>query len=150
MKTKKQYKVIGGMSFDVRTNETICLLLQSLSLARQRVKLYYGDPQTGKDYCEEYDTTGRIGKSTGKDVIPLLITTSRSCGGCAVMDHGIVKIKLQSSGLVLYQHPAYVAPTVEIVTSDMPEYKYNTMVNGELHGRHKTLRSAQITASRIR
>ena len=147
MANKIKYNVIGGIAFHLKTPQTVCDILVSLYQTGKRIKLYYGDAKTGRDWNEEYDTTGTIGRSTGNYKIPLLIQTSRSHGGGAILDDCIVKIK--SNGITLYQHPKYKAPTVEITDGDMAEYPFNTVVNGTLHGRHKTHRSAAICRSRL-
>ena len=146
---ESKYKEINGTWFHKDTPAEICNILSDAIKSRRRLKFYWGDQKTGHGWNEEYDISGRVGRSTGSIKIPLLITTSRSIGGGAIMDDAIVKIKDIESGKVLWQHPQYVQPKVEIVPSDKEGYTHNTMVNGELHGRHKSLKSAQITASRI-
>jgi hypothetical protein len=142
-----KYKEVNGTFFHEETDNKICEILVNAQATRQRLKFYFGDTATGKSWNEENDTIGTVGRSTGTIKIPLLIKTSRSYGGGAILDHCIVKIKDAKTGAVLYQHENYSGPKVEIIPSDMPEYKYNTIVNGELFGRHKTERSAKRTQS---
>ncbi len=144
-----KYKLIGGIYFPKNTLDEIARIICTAYNTNQKLKFYLGDTETGRDWCEEYETIGTIGRSTGPIKIPLLIRTSRSNGGSALMTDSIVKIVDFKSKMVLYKHPKYVAPTVEIVPSDTPEYTHNTIVNGKLHGRHKSLRSAQICKSKI-
>lgn len=149
--TEKKYKNYGGISFDERTPDEVCRVLATASISgrTQRLKLYYGDTETGRDWHEEFDTTGYIGRSTGTYKIPLLIPKKNSIGGGAILDHCIVKIKDIRTGIVLYQHPKYQVPKVEITEGDMKEYPYNTIVNGKTHGRHKSLRSAKIIKNKL-
>lgn len=147
MANEIKYKVIDGTSFHQKTSPTVCDILNRFLHSEKRLKLYYGDVETGRDWNEENDTTGTIGRSTGTSKIPLLILTKRSHGGGAILDHCIVKIK--SGGVTLYQHPKYKAPVVEIQSGDDGEYSYRTVVNGEVYGLHKTHRSAVICKNKL-
>ena len=147
---KTLYKKIGEISFHNETPEEVCQILANANRTSEKVKLYFGDKLTGRDWNEEYDTIGRIGKSAGDIHVPILLKTKRSIGGGQILDHCIVKIKSMASGMTLYQHPGYVQPEVEIVhVIEDIEFPYETLVNGNLHGRHKTERSEKITKNRI-
>ena len=69
--------------------------------------LDYGDTETGQSWRETFDIRGSIGRSTGSIKIPLLIKTSRSLGGGAVLDHCLVKITDANTKKILYIHPNY-------------------------------------------
>lgn len=144
-----KYKIFNGTYYDHQTDEKVITIIDEALRSKRKLKIYLGDRKTGRDWCEEHDKTGTIGRSTGPIKIPLLMTSSRSYGGGVLLEDAIVKIVDFDSKKVLYQHPNYKAPIVEIVPSDMPEYTHNTMVNGTLHGRHSSLRSAQICKSKI-
>ena len=148
--TDSQGKVYQKSDTEICYNEkTPQAVIQAIDRAYKmnlRVSVRIGDIETGRDWIEEYDTIGTIGKSTGNIKIPLLILTKRSLGGGALLDDCILKITDQQTKQVLYQAENYQPLNVEIVPSDMLEqYQFNTMVNGQLHGRHKTLKSAQRT-----
>lgn len=105
----KDYKIVNGISFDPRTPDKVCQILANHCGDRsQRVRIFLGDTETGKDWFECYDTIGYIGRSTGTIKIPLMVSTSRSLGGGAILDHCIVKITINKN--VVYQHPKYHAP----------------------------------------
>lgn len=143
------YKKIGGMWFHVDTDQKVCELLNSLRANKTRVKIYLGDINTGRAWVEEFENTGTIGCSTGNVQIPLLISKPTAPGGSAILDNCIVGIRTVD-GKMLYSHSNFAAPNVEIREgSDLKGYTYETWVNGELHGRHKSLRSAQICRNRI-
>lgn len=144
-----KYKIVDGTAYQKETPDEVIRVLENARKSGKKIKIYYGDKETGRDWLEEYDTVGTVGRSTGTYKIPLLIKTSRSTGGGGILDSSIVKIKDASSGVVLYKHPKYQQPTVEIVPSDMEGYTHNTIVNGELRGRHKSLKSAQILKSKL-
>jgi hypothetical protein len=81
--------------------------LSSLNLSKKRVRIFYGDTQTAKNWNDEYDTIGTIGKSNGQIKIPLLIKTKRSFGGSAILDQRILKIVDIATNKVLYQCDNY-------------------------------------------
>lgn len=137
------------MYFSQETPDEVCQLLVRLNQSRERVKIRLGDPETGRDWNEEWDTIGTIGRSTGTQKIPLLIQTTRSLGGGAISDSKVLKVTNAKTGKVLYKHPKYQERKIDIVDGDMPEYPYNTTIDGVLHGRHKSIRSAKITVNRL-
>ena len=144
-----KYKEVKGTSYHVETPSELVSILEIVRALRKRIKFHYGDTKTGRDWNEEYDTAGYIGRSTGNVKIPLLIKTSRSLGGGAILDHCIIKVIDAKTKEVLYQHKNYQVPIIEIVPSDMAGYSHNTIVNGKLHGRHKTLKSAERLKSKL-
>lgn len=146
----KEYKVTeSGTCYNIDTPDNLIDVLERIRYRGQRIKLCYGDQKTGKNWNEENDIIGTLGRSTGSIKIPLLIATSRSRGGGGILDNCILKITEARTGAILYQHPLYVPPVIDIVPSDLPEYQYNTMVNGHLHGRHKSMKSAKICKSKL-
>lgn len=101
-----------------KTTSRVATLLNNLSMSQQRIRLVYGDTNTGKDWLEECDVIGTIGRSTGTKQIPLLIRNSRSTGGGSILDHYILKIVDVKSKRVLYQHEKYITPSFEIEISE--------------------------------
>ena len=105
---EKIYKVIDGTSFDVRTPNQVCDVLLRLMNKDHRVRVFYGDADTGRDWCEFNDTMGYVVRTGGKVKIPILLHNSRSIGGGSILDHCIVKIAVGKH--VLYKHPRYHVP----------------------------------------
>ena len=87
------------------TPEAVRRVLENARVNRERIRVFYGDTDTGRDWCEENDTQGRVGRSTGNIKIPLLLHNERSMGGGALLDHCVVKI--MRGKCVLYQHTRY-------------------------------------------
>jgi hypothetical protein len=144
-----KYTEVNGTFYQKGTPQAVINALESVRNNKTRVKLFYGDPETGRDWHEENDVTGTIGRSTGSIKIPLLISTSRSMGGGAILTKNIVKIRDTKTGKVLYQNEKYKQPNIEIVESDMDGYTNNVMIDGELYSRHKTKRSAEMLKSKM-
>lgn len=95
---EKQYKVVNGTSYDLRTSYEVINLLECYRSNRQRIRVFYGSG--GRCWNEENDTIGTIGRSTGTCKIPLLIKNSRSYGGESILDYRIVRIDVKENGKI--------------------------------------------------
>lgn len=85
--------------------KTIDRILFNAYLNKEKVRLFYGDKRTGKDWNEIDDIFGYIGYSMGTQRLPLLIRYKNSTGGCPIVTSCIVKIMI--NGIVFYKHPDY-------------------------------------------
>ena len=105
-------KVINGTTFHDETPIAVCNILNDAISSRRlkRIRIFFGDKETGKDWNEFYDNIGYVGRSTGLIKIPLMIHNTRSTGGGAILDHCIVKITVDKK--TVYQHPKYHCPIV--------------------------------------
>lgn len=146
----KEYKLSdSGTYYYPKTNDKVIEVLERCRINNTRIQLFYGDVTTGRDWNEEHDTIGHIGRSMGPIKMSLLIPKSASIGGGCILTDCILKIRDTKTKQVLYVAPNYQLPVIEITPSDMQEYEYNTVINGQIHGRHKTLRSAQILKRKL-
>lgn len=118
-------------TFDAGTNDAVKAKLASLHKTRDRVRIVYGDPVTGKDWLEEHDVMGRIGRSTGSTKVPLLIANERSMGGGALLTARILKIVLVDNKKVLYQHENYVEPKFGIIPNHNDDLPVSVTVQGK-------------------
>lgn len=98
----KKYKVVNGTSYDIRTNIEVIRILELCRENNTRIVLDYGDIKTGKSWNERYDITGRIGRSTGLNKIPILLHNTRSIGGGEIMCYNIIGIKTSIGKVSLY------------------------------------------------
>lgn len=145
---KTTYKIWpSGTAYHIETPDRVCEILENARTSGNRIQIYYGDKETGRDWHEEQDTRGTIGRSSGTVKIPLLIATSRSHGGGAILDHCIIKIR-NKYGLI-YQHENYKQSKFEIVPYDSPEYTHNVLINGQIYSRHKSERSAKLLVKKL-
>lgn len=140
-----KYKVVNGTSYHENTPEAVINVLERAMRTKERIRIFYGDTETGRDWMEIYDTIGTIGRSCGQNKIPLLIKNSRSYGGGAILDHCIVKITIDKR--VVYQNPKYYLPTMEIKeASDTLKaygYFYSVFADGQNTYNCKTLKQAE-------
>lgn len=145
----KVYKVSeSGTYYSNETPDEVIRVLESLRGTSQRVKIYLGDRETGRDWMEEDGKIGKIGRSTGPIKIPILLRMFNSHGGGAILEDCIVKIVTSpvSSARVLYQHPRYYQPAMEITNEGLegkPEYTHTLRIGGEVYSRHTSERSAK-------
>lgn len=112
------YKIVGGTAFHIDTPDRVVDILTAAIQARlqRRFRLFLGDPETGRDWGEEHDAIGYIGRSMGRIKIPLLIHNQRSYGGPGLLDHRIVKIVDVQTKRTVYQHPLYQLPAYTLGT----------------------------------
>lgn len=112
----KTYKVANGTFYNANTNDEVIRVLENSRMNNKRIRIFYGDTETGRDWMEVYDTIGTIGRSCGEIKIPLLIKSSRSYGGGGILDHCIVKITIDKR--TVYQNPKYYLPNMEVREAD--------------------------------
>ena len=125
-------------------NETPQAVINALEIARRnnsRIRLFYGDIQTGKSWGDEYETIGTIGRSTGTQKIPLLIKSARSMGGSGILAHCIVRITQDKR--VIYSHPTFHTPGYSIGESTYIELPFGVFADGENTANFPTMEKAQ-------
>jgi hypothetical protein len=150
------YKVSdSGTYYSEKTSDEVIRVLESIRGTSQRVKIYVGDRVTGKDWMEESDKTGKIGRSSGPIKIPILLSTVDSTGGGAILDDCIVKIVTSpsASSRVLYKHPNYHQGEMIITEEGLPgnpDYTHTMRIDGEVYSRHTSLRSAQRLVAKLK
>lgn len=147
-------KVFKGLYFDDAADDEVIKAIYIAQMNRDKVKIYWGDTETGIPWAEEHDTIGKIGKSTGTKPIALLVPAN-SYGGQYISGKNILAIvTYPDRKYTLYKHPSFRKPIVEIKENDDPAtmitYPFITLYNGELHGRHQSKLSAQICAAKLR
>jgi hypothetical protein len=136
---------INGTTYNNNTALDLAELLERARFTRSRVRVFYGDTATGRDWREEYDTTGYIGRSTGTAKIPLIVHNERAMGGPALLDNCIVKVMSTSSHRVLYEHPAYNLPafTIEHTPAAPDSLPWEVSADGQLTARFATADAAR-------
>jgi hypothetical protein len=110
------YQVENGTYYNKNTPKPVIDLLEMARKFRYYVWMRLGDRNTGRDWMDQWDLTGFIGRSTGPIRIPLLLATSRSMGGGGVMSDSIVRIVVNDrrGRRHEWKHPLYVVPDLVI------------------------------------
>ena len=94
---------IQNEGWKYRENEKLWSVLSSLIHSGRRVRIWYGDIETGRSWCDEFEITGRIGRSAGRISFPIMVNNSRSCGGMALIDDRIIRIDVIKEKRTLYK-----------------------------------------------
>jgi hypothetical protein len=95
-----RYKKINGIYYHADTADAVVEALERARANCSRIRIYYGDLITGRDWLEEHDVEGYLGNSLGPLKVPLLICNRRSLGGAALLDHCIVKSRMRQGTAV--------------------------------------------------
>ena len=132
--------------FNDETSDKIKECIEYCYNSNSRVRLWYGDINTGVSWLEEYDITGTIGRSTGQQKIPLLIKNSRSSGGGGILCHCIVRIDVINSRRTIYKHPLFSVPTLGVYPNldedTKTKYPFIVLKYGTIQARFKNKKAA--------
>ena len=146
----KTYKHVNGTSFDERTPDEVIRVLESTRQNRTRLHISLGDTASGRDWLEEFETHGYVGRSMGPVKVPLLVANTRSLGGGSILAHCIVRIRTSAGGRVLWQHPDYHHGTLEIRQKTEPvtlpdgrTLTVDVLRDGELHASFEDMQKAR-------
>lgn len=114
-----------GTWFDYSTPTKIRTILEQYRKEGGRLRLFYGDTQTGRCWMEENDVLGKIGRSTGTMKIPLLIAEGE-CGGPGILDSCVVRILDADTREELYLQKNYFLPDMEIRSTEGVMARWHT------------------------
>ena len=133
-------------TFNNETSDKVKAALVDCYHSKARIRVWYGDTDTGVSWLEEYDTIGTIGRSGGQVKIPLLIKNSRSIGGCGILCHCIIRIDVIGSKRTIYKHPLFNVPTLGVYPNlddeTKVQYPFIVLKNGTIQARFKTEKQA--------
>lgn len=137
------YQVIDGTYYHQDTPAAVITILEQARRAGTRIRLRYGDTETGWDWLDEFHVEGRIGRSMGPVKVPILLARRTSIGGPALLEHCVVKIRQTGkSGTTIYCHPKYTVPTLVVQRSSEPGYEAEVLADGKVHARFRTAAQA--------
>lgn len=132
-----------GTWYDLKTPMMVKVALEIARNRKKRVRIWYGDTDTGESWLEEHDVVGYVGRSTGIKKVPLLIANSAASGGGAILDNRIIRVVQIEGKLELYRHSSFRVPdmTVEITADDV--LPADVVVHGSTHARFKSREKAE-------
>lgn len=99
--TEGACQCLGGTHYSIHTAPDLAALFESLRASRIRVKVYLG--VDGKAWGDIQ--TGRIGRSTGRCQIPLVVFNARAHGGVALLDSCVIRVVTAKGGTLLWGTP---------------------------------------------
>jgi len=130
----------SGTCYHADTPETVIAILEKHRQNRRKIRLFYGDTQTGQSWLDEHDMVGCIGRSTGPIKVPLLVPPGDS-GGPALLDHCIIRI--DSPRQVLYQHAQFHVGELSLVQGKLKRLPWEVLIDRTVQARFPEKRQAQ-------
>ncbi len=149
----KDVREPSGTYFREGTPRAVIDALERARVSGAHVRLFLGDAKTGRDWLEENDVAGRVGRSTGWLKTALLIAKPSDDGGGAISADCIVRLMV--AGREVYRHPNYAEPVIVISRENFSAaYPWAASVNGSpAHARfkteHKAIRWAQFMRGEV-
>ena len=105
---KITYKISeDGVYYHHDTPDDLLHLLELHRVKGTYLRFHWGDMKTGLDWGDAYGIRGRMGKSVGPVIVPILLPTRRSLGGAAVLTDHIVMVTMQGGLELVWKHPHY-------------------------------------------
>jgi len=136
METKQ---VVNGTSYGEKTPPEVIRILEDSRHTGRRLRLHYGDPETGRDWLDEWGMTGKISRSMGPEKIPIIISSSRAVGGGGILDSCVVRVRAAAGGAELYRHPLYHQATFTTAENPaFPDVPFEILADGKPHARFAT------------
>ncbi|MFH1740063.1 MAG: hypothetical protein ABIH23_13720, partial [bacterium] len=71
-KGTKYHQLDNGTCYSVLAPVGVVEILEKYRDRSTRIRVFYGDTITGRDWMEENDTMGIVGRSSGQIKVPLL------------------------------------------------------------------------------
>lgn len=140
----RRQELIGGIGkkdigtwFHPGTEPAVKRILEYARKAEIRIRIFYGDPESGRDWLEECDAMGYVSRSMGPLKIPILLKRCNSSGGGSILTDNILRIIETGTQCELYRHRNYVEPKFRIRRGDDEQYPFEVHANSSLHARFK-------------
>jgi hypothetical protein len=130
----------SGTCYHADTPDPVIDILETLRQNQRKVRLFYGDTQTGQSWFDEHDVVGYIGRSTGSIKVPLLIPPGE-IGGPAILDQCIIRIN--TARKVLYQHEQFRTGAFALVRGKFKRLPWEVLIDQAVFARFQEKRQAQ-------
>ena len=122
--------------YDPETPDKVQSILERYRESGRTLRVFLGDAKTGRDWMEENDVLGKIGRSWGPIKVALLVPKGEDGGG-ALLTACIVRIVDANSKVELYRHPQYHQPSLTLHTGTEPKLPFEVHADGKVHARFK-------------
>ncbi|MCC5610545.1 hypothetical protein LC612_28300 [Nostoc sp. CHAB 5834] len=146
-----------GLFFHPDTLPAVRSVLTRAYLNKKVVRIWYGDPATGKAFPDEFEVLGTVGRSTGPVKVPLLVLPGEDGGG-QISAHVIVRIdfvettktdgpfpKVSQSLRNAFKHPSF--NTGSWKTGSLDDSEVSVFHEGSIHARFPSALLAQLYIS---
>lgn len=136
--------------FSPDTPQEVQSVLNQAISTRARIRVVFGDPETGRDSLEEYDVIGYVSRTTGALKSPILVHNRASFGGVLMSTDRILRIVDVKTRRDLYRCPTYKVPEVQYKTGDAEGLEFEAWVNDSCIARFKSSDARERWAQFIR
>ena len=119
-------------SYDPGTDPAVRFILETLMRSRRPTRLFFGDVKTGRDWLEENDVAGTIGRRTGTRPVALLVPYGDN-DGPAILTACILRI-LVDDGQEAYRHHLYKPPKLLLGKPPAKIGEIELVAEGYTHG----------------
>jgi len=128
--------------FDPFTSPEVQRVLELYRHSRKPVRIFMGDTETGRDWMEENDVVGTIGRSSGSMKVPLLVPKGEN-GGCAILTACVLRIIDATTLKEVYVHPKYQAPDLSVQPdTSVRKYTFRVDRDDQVQARFRTREQA--------
>lgn len=128
--------------FQSETPAAVRRALETCRKTQPVIRLWLGDPATGRSWLEEYDTIGRVGRSMGPVKVPLLVPEGEAGGGAISTDH-VIRIRDEGTRKDLYRHPQFHLPELTVVADVFyASGTHAVLQEGKVYSRHRSYAAA--------
>lgn len=121
----------GDAWFHATTLPPVRRALRQARICHRKVRLFYGDPATGRDALHVRDVVGWIGAGGVPHKRPMLLAAPNHRAGVPIPDSSIVRIQDIEGFCDLYRHPQYSLPQLTILP--MIDGTTRVLVEGGVH-----------------
>ena len=112
------------------TDPKAAKVLESYRRTGEKIRLILGDLATGESLLDEHGVVGRIGRSGGMLIIPLLVESGESGGGAILTDCILCLVDWQT-GKAPYRHPVYREANLSLSPNECPDLPWAVRRGGE-------------------
>ena len=103
-------------------------ILNSVRHSKHRIRIWYGDKDTGRSWNEEYSVTGTVGRTCGIFKEPILLSNCRSCFGGAILVGSLIRVDDITSHRTLWKVSNFHVEKMSIEhRSEKTDYPYAVM-----------------------
>lgn len=130
--------IVRDFVFEPNVHPEVARILTNAHRSGVRLRLFFGDPQTGEDWMEEFGTVGTVGCTTGVPS-PILVANKSCLGGSLISCEKVLKITCDKQ--VLWQASNYYLPQLFVIPTASGDFlvtkcnvKVPLLVFGSRHG----------------
>lgn len=85
--------VVNGVTYNEHTSAEVIDALEKARNDHEPVRIFLGDAKTGEAWSESHFISGRIGTTSGKLRVPIMLANATSSGGAEILTHCVVAIR---------------------------------------------------------